>query len=111
MSMRMLSALGAAVAALALAGCPNPNDIGVQTTGTLLVTTVDGSTGQPVGGALVNAGSNYTCTTGPNGVCTNVLTLPIGQWTVVAHSAGLSGTASVTITANNQSTVTVQMNP
>jgi hypothetical protein len=109
--MRLLTALIAAAAAVALAGCPNPNAIGVQTTGTLVVTTVDGSSGQPVSGVLVSAGSNYTCTTGTNGVCTSVLTLPVGQWTVVAHAPGLSGTANVTITANTQSTTTIQMNP
>jgi hypothetical protein len=109
--MRMLTALIVAAAAIALAGCPNPNDIGVQTTGTLVVTTVDASTGQPISGVLVSAGSNYTCTTGTNGVCTPTLTLPVGQWTVQARAAGLQGSANVTITANTQSTVTIQMSP
>jgi hypothetical protein len=107
--MRLLYALAATAAALALTGCPNPNAIGVQTTGTLLVTTVDGGTGQPIAGVLVNAGSNYTCQTASNGTCT--LTLPVGQWPVVAHTAGLSGTADATVAANTQATVTIQMNP
>jgi hypothetical protein len=109
--MRMLAPLAVAFAALALYGCPNPNAIGVQNTGTLLVTTVDGSTGQPVANVLVSAGSNYTCRTGANGVCSTVLTLPVGQWTVVASVAGLQGIANVTIATNAQATVTIQMNP
>ena len=109
--MRLLTALVLAAATLALTGCPNPNNIGVQDTGTLVVTTVDGTTGQPIANVLVNAGANYTCSTGPNGVCTTVLTLPVGQWPVVAHVAGLQGSANVTITKDVQSTVTIQMNP
>ena len=109
--MRLLTALVVAAAAVALAGCPNPNNIGVQTTGTLLVTTVDGTTGAPIPNVLVSAGSNYTCYTGSNGVCTQPLTLPVGQWPIQANTAGLHGTANVTITANTQSTVTIQMNP
>jgi hypothetical protein len=109
--MRLLTALTLAAATVALAGCPNPNAIGVQTTGTLAVTTVDASSGQPLANVLVNAGANYTCSTGANGMCAQPLTLPVGQWTVVAHVAGLQGSANVTITANTPSTVTIQMSP
>jgi len=109
--MRVLTALAASAAAVALAGCPNPNAIGVQTTGTLVVTTVHGSTGQPVANVLVSAGSIYTCTTLASGVCDKLLTLPVGQWTIQANGAGLRGTATVTIQQNVQSTVTIQMNP
>lgn len=108
--MRFAAALAMIVTALALAGCPNPNDIGVQTYGTVAVTVVDGSTGKPLSGVLVNAGSTVTCTTGADGKCTTgPLRLPVGKWTIQANGAGLTGSADVTVTENQQSTVTIQM--
>ena len=104
------AALAMIVSALTLAGCPNPNDIGVQTYGTVAVTVLDSNTGKPVAGALVSAGSNYTCNTGANGMCTTgPMQLPVGQWTIQAVAAGLRGSADVTVTANQQSAVTVQV--
>src|SRR5689334_15342055 len=82
-SMRKLFAIAALLAAVTLSGCPNPNDIGVQTYGTVAVTVVDGTTGKPVSGALVSAGSTVTCTTGADGTCVKPpgpLKLPIGNW-------------------------------
>jgi len=108
--MRLLGGLVVAVAALALAGCPNPNDIGVQIYGTIFVKTVDATSGQPVVGALVNAGSNNTCSTGADGTCT-LLKVPVGKWTVSAATAGLRGSADVSVTENTQTSVTIQMSP
>ena len=108
--MRLLPMFAVALAALALTGCPNPNAIGVQTYGTVLVKTVDGGSGHPVAGALVNAGSTYTCTTGSDGACT-LTKLPVGKWTVLASAPGLHGSADVTVTENTQASVTIQMAP
>jgi hypothetical protein len=109
-SMRLLGGLAVAVAALALLGCPNPNDIGVQIYGSILTKTVDGTSGQPLAGVLVNAGSNNTCTTGADGTCT-LLKVPVGKWTVTAYIAGLHGSADVSVTENTQTSVTIQMSP
>ncbi|HXW77121.1 MAG TPA: carboxypeptidase-like regulatory domain-containing protein [Candidatus Eremiobacteraceae bacterium] len=109
--MRLLTAAIISAATLLLAGCPNPNAIGVQTTGTVQVTTVD-QNGNPVSGARVSAGSNYTCNTGANGICTSVLTLPVGPWTINAYAPGLTGTVTnVMVTENQQTSVTITMNP
>jgi hypothetical protein len=109
-SMRLLGGLVVAVAALALTGCPNPNDIGVQVYGSILVKTVDATSGQPVVGALVSAGSNYTCNTMADGTCP-LPKVPVGKWTVSAATAGLRGSADVTVTENTQTSVTIQMSP
>jgi hypothetical protein len=108
--MRFFPLLAVTFAALALTGCPNPNAIGVQTYGTVSVKTVDGS-GQPVAGALVNAGSTYTCTTGSDGSCKTPLQLPVGKWTIVASAAGLHGSADVTVSETVPASVTIQMMP
>jgi hypothetical protein len=109
--MRLLGGFAAAVAALALAGCPNPNDIGVQTYGYVAVKTVDANTGQPVANVLVNAGSTYTCTTGSDGSCPQPLKLPVGKWPLVASAPGLHGSADVTIAENTTASVTIQLSP
>jgi len=108
--MRLLGGLAVAMAALALAGCPNPNDIGVQTYGSIAVKAVDATSGQPVAGALVSTGSTYTCNTGADGTCP-LPKVPIGKWTVNAATAGLHGSADVTVTENTQTSVTIQMSP
>jgi hypothetical protein len=107
--MRLLGGLAVAVAALALAGCPNPNDIGVQIYGSILAKTVDATTGQPVVGALVSAGT-FTCNTVADGTCP-LNKVPVGKWTVSANTAGLRGSADVTVTENTQTSVTIQMSP
>jgi hypothetical protein len=110
--MRFPTAIAVTVMALALAGCPNPNDIGVQTYGTVAVTVIQASNGKPVAGALVNAGSTVTCTTGADGMCASPpgpLKLPVGKWTIVASAPGLQGSADVTITENTQASVTIQV--
>jgi len=107
--MRLLGGLAVAMAAFALTGCPNPNDIGVQTYGSIAVKTVDASSGQPVVGALVSTGT-YTCNTVADGTC-QLPKVPIGKWTVNAATAGLRGSADVTVTENTQTSVTIQMSP
>ena len=106
--MRLLGGVVAVVSAIALYGCPNPNNIGVQVYGSVAVTVVDANSGNPVAGALVNAGSTITCTTVANGTCT-LEQVPVGKWPIVAHAAGLSGSADATVTANQQTSVTVQV--
>ena len=110
--MRLLAGIAITMAALALAGCPNPNNIGVQTYGSVNVKVIDATTGKPVSGALVNAGSTVTCTTGADGTCANPpgpIPLPVGKWTIVASAPGLQGTADVTVTENTTVSVTIQV--
>jgi len=110
--MRKIFGFAALFAAVVLSGCPNPNDIGVQTYGTVAVTVVDGTTGKPVNGALVSAGSTYTCTTGSDGTCAKPpgpLRLPVGNWTITAITAGQQGSSNVTIVANQQISTTIQI--
>ena len=110
--MRLLTATAVLAAALFLTGCPNPNNIGVQTYGTVAVTAVDENSGQPLSGVLISAGSTYTCSTGANGMCPSPLQLPVGTWTINASSPGLSGSATgVKVTENNQTAVTIQLHP
>lgn len=107
--MRKIFGIAALIAAIALGGCPNPNNIGVQNYGTVAVTVVDGTTGKPVSGALVSAGSTYTCTTGANGICANPLRLPVGNWTITAVTAGQKGSSDVTVVENQQISTTIQI--
>jgi hypothetical protein len=93
-----------------LTGCPNPNAIGVQTYGSIKVTATDGSSGKPVVGALVNAGSTNTCQTLADGTCV-LNQVPIGKWTIQASAPGLHGSADVTVTENSQATAVISMNP
>ena len=109
--MRFLTAFAVVATALALAGCPNPNQIGVQITGTVAAKTVDANTGQPVAGVLVNAGSTYTCKSDANGNCLPLLQLPVGKWTLTASAPGLHGSADVTVVQDTQTSVTIQMSP
>jgi len=110
--MRNVFGFAALLAAIVLSGCPNPNDIGVQTYGTVAVTVVDGTTGKPVSGALVSAGSTTTCTTGADGTCAKPpgpLRLPVGNWTITAVTAGQQGSSNVTVVANQQISTTIQI--
>lgn len=108
--MRRLLAIAALLGAVALSGCPNPNDIGVQNYGTVAITVVDGTTGKPVAGALVVGNSTTTCQTGTNGMCTTgPMRLPVGSWTITAQTAGQKGSADVTIVENQQVSTTIQI--
>lgn len=108
--MRRLLGFAVALASIALFGCPNPNDIGVQNYGTVAVTVVDGTTGKPVSGALVIGNSTTTCQTGSNGMCTSgPMKLPVGNWTISAQTAGEKGSSDVTIIENQQVSTTIQI--
>jgi hypothetical protein len=112
-----LSAAGVCAAALALWGCPNPNDIGVQTFGVVQVTCVQASNNQPVSGALVQVdGVTPSAYTNSAGVLI-VSGVAIGSDIPVSCNApGLSGSATIpSLTAASTSTsplpITVQMTP
>ena len=105
-----LTALAAVLAAALLTGCPNPNAIGVQTTGSLTVTCVQASNGQPVSGALVSIGSTLVETTNGNGVAT-FNAVPTGTQNVVANAPGLTGSTTVTIVENQSKSATISMTP
>ena len=99
----------------ALAGCPNPNNIGVQTYGVVQVTCLQASNNQPVAGALAYIG-NITNNTSSSGVA--ILSgVPIGTNIPVSCNApGLGGSSVVpTLTADNTTSnpakVTVLLSP
>lgn len=104
-------AVAAACCALVLSGCPNPNAIGVQQTGSVRASCVLASTGQPVVDALVAVNATQTTHSGSDGVA--LLTgVPIGPQNVTADAPGLhGGPVPVQVTENNTSSVTVQMSP
>jgi len=110
--MRQFAVCALILVALALAGCPNPNAIGVQVFGSVNVHAVQASNGQPVAGALVNAGSTNTCPspTDASGNCT-LTQVPVGTEIITANAPGLAGTATVNVTQDQTVNVTVQMNP
>jgi hypothetical protein len=108
----MRSAFAAAFLALGiagLAGCANPNAIGVQVYGTVTVHCVKFSDGTPVPGPLVSVAniSKYADGSG-NLTLTNV---PAGPETFTAAAPGLRGSQSVTIVEGANPDVTIQMQP
>jgi hypothetical protein len=108
----MRSAFAVAFLALGLAGlagCANPNDIGVQVFGTVTVHCVKFSDGSPVPGALVSvAGKSYDADGSGN---LTIQTVPVGQETFTAAAPGLRGTQAATIVEGTNPDVTVQMQP
>lgn len=110
-----LLGLGMVVASLSLWGCPNPNDIGVQTYGTVQVTCVQASNQQPVSGALARVDGSGVGNTNASGVAI-IKSVPIGSNEPVNCDApGLSGTNTVNVQATNSDAspalVTVSMSP
>lgn len=101
-------------AALALGGCPNPNQIGVQQFGTITATVLLASNNQPVVNALVvvNTGPNGTCYTHADGTCV-ISQVPVGPQSVTANAAGLQGPpVAVSVAQQNQNyPVTILMYP
>jgi hypothetical protein len=99
---------------LVLWGCPNPNDIGVQTFGYVAVTCVQASNNQPVSGAIATVDGN-TVATGSNGVA--IVKAAIGSNIPASCDApGLSGSSTVpsltaTSTQSNPLPITIQMSP
>lgn len=104
-------AVATACCALLLSGCPNPNAIGVQQTGSIRASCVLATNGQPVVDALVAVNAIQNARSGADGVA--LLTgVPIGAQTVTADAPGLhGGPVPVQVTENNTSSVTVQMSP
>jgi len=112
-----LTACAVVAACAALWGCPNPNDIGVQTYGAVQVTCVQAGNNQPVGGALVRVdGVTPSATTNSAGVLL-VQNVAIGSSIPVTCLApGLTGNATIpSLTAANTATnplpITVPMTP
>jgi hypothetical protein len=102
--------LVAAGAAIALTGCPNPNAIGVQRTGSVAAH-CQLANGQAVAGALVAVSSINTCTTGADGSCT-LQQVPVGPQFVSAHAPGLDAAPqNVQVTEGNTTSVTLTMSP
>ncbi|MDQ6766511.1 MAG: carboxypeptidase-like regulatory domain-containing protein [Candidatus Eremiobacteraeota bacterium] len=99
------------LASLGLWGCPNPNAIGVQQYGTVEVTCVQASNGQPVSGAIVTVdGVTATTTTDASGKVT-VSQVPIGTHPVKADAPGLEGTDTVTVIENQTIQKKISMSP
>jgi uncharacterized membrane protein len=96
------------VAAMLLAGCPNPNAIGVQVYGQVNVHVQDAN-GQPVANALVAIGNNAQSTDA--GGNTSFAQIPVGTWTVSADAPGLHGSSQVTVQENQTSNVVIAMQP
>lgn len=109
---KVLGTAIAIVGSLMLAGCPNPNNIGVQQYGTVSVTCLLASNNQPVAGVLVTVGG-VTATQLTNGAGQVIIAqVEIGTHTVDAHGAGLDGNSpSVSVTQDTQTAVTVLMSP
>lgn len=109
MHMRYAGIGALAAIALMLAGCPNPNAIGVQIYGQVNVHVQDAG-GHPVSGALVALSSVNAQTTDASGN-TTFAQVPVGSWTVTADAPGLHGSQPVTVTENQTSNVVITMAP
>jgi hypothetical protein len=109
---KALLTVAVAGATLGLWGCPNPNSIGVQQFGTVVVTCVLASNNQPVAGVIVTiGGTTATQPTDSTGKVT-VTQVVIGAHPVDAHGAGVDGEPT-TVTVIQDTTVnqTVLMVP
>src|SRR5579864_5593339 len=84
------AAVAVASCAALLAGCPNPNAIGVQQTGSVKVTCVQASNNQPVAGALVSISATQVDHTGNDGTVV-IANVPVGPQNVTADAPGLHG--------------------
>jgi hypothetical protein len=109
----MRSAIFASFLALGLAGmagCTNPNSIGVQVYGNVTVHCVKFSDGSPVPGALISVGNVAHAADG-SGNWTFTQLIPVGQQTFIAQTTGLKGTQTATIVQDANPDVTIQMQP
>lgn len=105
------AAIAAACSAALLSGCPNPNAIGVQQTGSIRALCVLASNNQPVSGALVVVNSTQNKTTGPDGVA-QIDAVPVGPQNVTADAPGLhGGPVAVQVSENATAQVTIPMSP
>jgi hypothetical protein len=90
---RRLRALLLAGATLAIAGCANPNFIGVQDYGYIVGNVVDQG-GKPIAGALVSTtGTTYTANSNPDGSF-NLQHVATGEQTISVTAAGYSRPAT-----------------
>jgi hypothetical protein len=95
----------ALVSAVALAGCANPNFIGLQDFGTINGNVVD-QNGKPVAQALVSAtGTTSTVQTQSNGAF-NLSNVAVGEQTVTAQAAGYGAPATATVIVVKNDNVT-----
>lgn len=92
-----------------LAGCNNPNSIGVQVFGSVNVHCVKASDGSPVPNALVTVGM-VDGSTGADGSVT-LNQIPVGAEAFIARTTGLKGTQSATIVQGTNPDLTIQMQP
>jgi hypothetical protein len=108
------AALVVCAACFGLWGCPNPNDIGVQTFGYVAVTCVQASNNQPVSGAIATVDGN-TQAAGSNGVA--IVKAAIGSNIPASCEApGLSGSTTIpsltaTSTQSSPFPITIPMSP
>jgi len=99
------AAVALGLAAGGLAGCANPNLIGVQDYGYIVGNVIDQNS-KPVAGALVSAtGTTSTTRTDDKGNF-NLQNVAIGEQTVTIQAAGFgSGTSTVIVVKNQGVTV------
>lgn len=111
---RATLALAAGLGALLLSGCPNPNDIGVQQYGTVVVTCLQASNRQPVAGAYVKAAGTATqqevVPTDGSGRAT-LTQVVIGSQPIHADAPGLSGDTTVTVIQDQTVSAQILMTP
>jgi hypothetical protein len=97
--------------AATLSGCPNPNAIGVQQTGTVRALCVLASNNQPVANALVVVNATQNGPSGPDGVAV-ITGVPVGPQNVTADAAGLhGGPVPVQVADGGTFNVTIPMSP
>jgi len=109
--LRPVRLISACLGALALTGCPDPNAIGVQQTGSVTAQCLLSSNNQPVVDALVVLNSNQNCRTGSDGRCT-IDKAPVGSQTLTANAPGLQGgPVSTTVVEGQNATVQIPMTP
>ena len=109
---RALARLILAGTFLTLAGCTNPNAIGVQDTGTVAGSILDAKTQKPLGNAIVSVG-DIASHTGADG--TYSFAVPTGNQTISAAAPGyetLPTGVTVTVVKNQVTTVPpIQLQP
>jgi hypothetical protein len=103
-----LAATFLALGLVGLAGCTNPNSIGVQVFGTVTVHCVRFSDGSPVPGANVSV-ANLAASADGSGTLTFTNDVPVGPETFRAAAPGLSGSQSVTVAEGANPDVTIQL--
>jgi hypothetical protein len=94
-----------AFAAAALAGCANPNFIGVQDYGYIVGNVIDQNS-KPVAGALISSTGTTSTSRTDNSGNFNLQNVAVGEQTVTIQAAGFgSGSATVIVVKNQGVTV------